>query len=329
MGNHLNGHRSSNYLLITELNELCRAVKATKECLEKFCSAVGSAKQKSKEAQAAERRAKKRMEVEKKIATSIGSAVQSITLKSKDWGEAFRKLGAALAKVLAEELTLWLLKLLRPALEKAEEIFREVFLGPRKRDDDPPPPDPPRPPGPDLAESLRTAQLRLEAEQKITEELGRQSGAAIWLRQVLKVILDITKERLEAEREITEEMNKQLKTGAAGLGLQLVSTFLGGRLAGGGPVRAGQLYLVGERGPELFRPAGSGSIIPNGELRPALAGGGGNVFNFHIQSTDGPGVRAAIEAARPLLAQDAVELSRRVARVDLSRPSPLRGLARR
>ena len=48
-------------------------------------------------------------------------------------------------------------------------------------------------------------------------------------------------------------------------------------LASGGPVVAGQSYLVGEKGPELFTASRSGSIIPN----HALAGGGGPiVFNF-------------------------------------------------
>ncbi|CAJ0740812.1 phage tail tape measure protein [Ralstonia mannitolilytica] len=45
--------------------------------------------------------------------------------------------------------------------------------------------------------------------------------------------------------------------------------FLNGARAEGGPVSAGGLYLVGERGPELFRPNGSGAIVPN----HALAGG--------------------------------------------------------
>ena len=42
--------------------------------------------------------------------------------------------------------------------------------------------------------------------------------------------------------------------------------------AAGGPVRAGQLSLVGEEGPELFLPGTSGTIIPSGRF--ALAGGG-------------------------------------------------------
>lgn len=37
-----------------------------------------------------------------------------------------------------------------------------------------------------------------------------------------------------------------------------------GARADGGPVDGGSLYLVGERGPELFRPSSPGTIIPNG-----------------------------------------------------------------
>lgn len=43
----------------------------------------------------------------------------------------------------------------------------------------------------------------------------------------------------------------------------------------GGPVTAGRLHLVGERGPELFVPGASGSIVPNHAL-----GGGGNVYHI-------------------------------------------------
>lgn len=48
-----------------------------------------------------------------------------------------------------------------------------------------------------------------------------------------------------------------------------------GARAMGGPVLAGGTYLVGERGPELFRPTRSGAIVSNRDLRQAhgLAGG--------------------------------------------------------
>lgn len=47
-------------------------------------------------------------------------------------------------------------------------------------------------------------------------------------------------------------------------------TYIGGKAAGG-PVRGGQAYVVGERGPEIMVPSGSGTVLPNGW------GGGGNV----------------------------------------------------
>ena len=41
-----------------------------------------------------------------------------------------------------------------------------------------------------------------------------------------------------------------------------------GARAAGGPVAAGQTYLVGEKGPELFTPSSDGAITPNAALRP-------------------------------------------------------------
>jgi len=41
--------------------------------------------------------------------------------------------------------------------------------------------------------------------------------------------------------------------------------------ANGGPVGAGQPYLVGERGPELFVPGAKGNIVPNNAM------GGSNI----------------------------------------------------
>ena len=54
--------------------------------------------------------------------------------------------------------------------------------------------------------------------------------------------------------------------------------------AGGGRVREGRAYPVGEGGPETFVPWTEGSIIPHGERLPVRSSaGGGNVTNiFHI-----------------------------------------------
>jgi len=50
-----------------------------------------------------------------------------------------------------------------------------------------------------------------------------------------------------------------------------IGTF-GGARSNGGPVSGGQMYMVGERGPELFVPGRSGTIVPNDKM-----GGGGEV----------------------------------------------------
>ncbi len=50
----------------------------------------------------------------------------------------------------------------------------------------------------------------------------------------------------------------------SGIG-NFISGLFGAR-AKGGPVTAGSPYIVGENGPELFKPYGSGTIIPNNEL---------------------------------------------------------------
>jgi len=60
--------------------------------------------------------------------------------------------------------------------------------------------------------------------------------------------------------------------------------------ARGGPVFSGQPYMVGERGPELFMPNRSGSIVPNGQLMGKGAGMGTQNINlggeFKIRGTD-------------------------------------------
>lgn len=91
------------------------------------------------------------------------------------------------------------------------------------------------------------------------------------------------------------------------------SSFVGPLLPGraaGGPVSAGQPYVVGERGPELFLPSVSGTIIPNG-VRPR--GGGGIVVSITsapvFQAGMTPTDIAAIEGR---LQQNNIELRQQV-----------------
>jgi hypothetical protein len=63
----------------------------------------------------------------------------------------------------------------------------------------------------------------------------------------------------------------------------IIDRIFGGTRAAGGPVSAGKTYLVGERGPEMFTPSGSGSIIPNHKL-----GGGGSSINITVNGALDP-----------------------------------------
>jgi hypothetical protein len=73
--------------------------------------------------------------------------------------------------------------------------------------------------------------------------------------------------------------------------------------ADGGPVSGGTAYIVGERGPELFMPGVSGTIIPNDQIQPnqnknsgTITGSSNNTYNFNINipNANTPEVIAAL-----------------------------------
>lgn len=83
--------------------------------------------------------------------------------------------------------------------------------------------------------------------------MGKMLGA------IKAQILSMVPDRVWAAWEWVKD-----KTAAAGQALA-------GTRDRGGPVRAGQPYLVGERAPELFVPGVSGSILPTRALKAAMA----------------------------------------------------------
>lgn len=64
----------------------------------------------------------------------------------------------------------------------------------------------------------------------------------------------------------------------------------------GGPVVGGQDYMVGERGPEIFRPSSAGTIIPNNQT-----GGQPVTVNFNIQANDTAGFDELINSRKQLI----------------------------
>lgn len=91
---------------------------------------------------------------------------------------------------------------------------------------------------------------------------------------------------------------------AAGTTVGVDTVALDGMAADGGQIAAGQTFLVGERGAELFRPNTAGSIIPNS----ALANGGGGNVTVHLNLTQQVG-----EFVTPSMAARLAEQTRQAA----------------
>ena len=101
------------------------------------------------------------------------------------------------------------------------------------------------------------------------KDLPNALGTAIfWFTNIINKVTSFIKTIQNAINKMREllDMTGGKITGA----VSRVLGFGGGR-ATGGPVNAGTAYMVGEKGPELFVPRQSGTIIPNGS-------GGGNIY---------------------------------------------------
>jgi tape measure domain-containing protein len=89
----------------------------------------------------------------------------------------------------------------------------------------------------------------------------------------------------------------------------------GGPRASGGDVMAGRAYMVGEQGPELVVPRSPGTVLPAGETRRAMSGGGGMNFTFapviHATAQNARAeARAAMSEAFPRFVEAAKQATR-------------------
>ena len=93
-------------------------------------------------------------------------------------------------------------------------------------------------------------------------------GIITFLEKTLNPIARImdTMERLYEALQRVHGAFDRLRNDGFDLGVPAIDVPLRGRRAAGGPVAGGGSYLVGERGPEIFTPMGSGNITPNSQL---------------------------------------------------------------
>lgn len=121
--------------------------------------------------------------------------------------------------------------------------------------------------------------LREPAERpaaSIEEAFGRAGDSLT--RSLARAAADGEITLAELARSVLAAVNAAAGSGrGGGLGeaiAQAVGAVFGGARADGGAVLGGGAYLVGERGPEVFRPAGAGTI--------EAAGGAGVTINMRV-----------------------------------------------
>ena len=121
-----------------------------------------------------------------------------------------------------------------------------------------------------------------EILENTVQKIARQSGEII--AQSLEDAIFAGNKLREVLQGLAKDLLRMAFREAvtAPLGAGLGGFFKNLFRAEGGPVGAGNPYIVGERGPELFVPRNSGSIISNDRLAGASSGGGGVNITYNI-----------------------------------------------
>jgi phage-related minor tail protein len=122
-------------------------------------------------------------------------------------------------------------------------------------------------------EALREPAARAAAS--IEDAFGRAGDGLV--RSLARAAADGEVSLAELARAVLAAVNSASGSQGGGLGAaiaQAVGGLFSGARADGGSVQPGGAYLVGERGPEVFRPSGAGEVGP--------AAGGGVVVNVQV-----------------------------------------------
>lgn len=141
----------------------------------------------------------------------------------------------------------------------------------------------------EAAAALDALKAPAERAARSIDEAFAKAGASL-VRSLARAASDGQVSLAELARAVLGAAGAALKGG--GLSEAIAKSFSGAR-ADGGPVLPGGAYLVGERGPEVFRPAGAGSIEP--------VGSGGVSVTVNVQGGEAAGlVRSDAQIAQAL-----------------------------
>jgi len=144
---------------------------------------------------------------------------------------------------------------------------------------------------------------RIDAAKLLAEEQEKQKQVAKEIAQTIQnSVVSAIESAIDGSKSLAESFSGLLKQLAMMIIKQkVIGNFasLGGGgilglipgLANGGPARAGRPHIVGERGPELFVPNSSGTVVPN----HAMGGGASVTVNVDASgsSVEGDGNQAA------------------------------------
>lgn len=138
---------------------------------------------------------------------------------------------------------------------------------------------------------LEKAQFAIEAGSQMFTALGAQNKKAFEIAKAFNIANAIMNTYMGATKALAmypPPFNFIAAAAVVANGLAQVAQIRSQQYSGrekGGPVAAGMPYIVGEAGPEIFKPSTSGTIVPNGQV-----GGGGVNVNFTINAVDASGV---------------------------------------
>jgi len=126
--------------------------------------------------------------------------------------------------------------------------------------------------------------------------MGTMSVKDAFKSMAASIVQDLI--RIQIQQSITKPLGEAI-SGAGGFS-GIFSSIFGGGKALGGTVNAGEAYMVGEKGAEMFVPGKTGTIVPNNQL-----GGSGAVVNQTINISTGVSqtVRAEVMGMLPRIVE--------------------------
>ena len=154
-------------------------------------------------------------------------------------------------------------------------------------------------------EKVRINKIGLETIQSNTKDalqtlsgINKTAFEAYKRIRIAEATIEAVTAASKAFRQFPFPVNIAVSASALAKGMAMVAQIKSTNFrAGGGSVNKGQAYMVGEKGPEMFVPSGSGKVVANNQM-----GGGQPVnVNFNINTVDARGFNELLTNSRGVI----------------------------